>query len=215
VAVGPQGDGNDFTKNIKRRKLMRSNIGKVWIGVVVVVLIVVMMGFSWYIGGYNRAVALDENVRSSWAQVENQLQRRNDLIPNLVNTVKGFASQERDIFTEVTRLRSQWGQAANVEDKIEQANAMTSALSRLLVVAENYPQLKSNENFLALQSQLEGTENRIAVERMRYNQGVQIFNQFRRSFFGRFFTNAAGVTEPAVYFEATEEARTTIPQVQF
>lgn len=189
--------------------------GNIWIGVVIAVVVIGVIGFSWYIGGYNRAVALDENVKSAWSQVENQLQRRNDLIPNLVNTVKGFAAQEKDIFTEVARLRSQWGEAKTVSDKIEQSNAMTGALSRLLVVAENYPQLKSNENFLTLQSQLEGTENRIAVERMRYNQGVQAFNQFQRSFFGRFFTNAAGVTEPAVYFEATEEAKTTVPQVQF
>ena len=115
----------------------------------------------------------------------------------------------------MTRLRSQWGQAQGRGEKIEQANAMSGALSRLLLVAENYPQLKSNENFLVLQSQLEGTENRIAVERMRYNNAVQAFNQFRRSFFGRFFTSVAGVTEPAVYFEATEEAKTTVPQVNF
>ncbi len=194
---------------------MMSNSGKVWIAVVVGILLLAGIGAAWYIGGYNRAVALDENVKSAWAQVENQLQRRNDLIPNLVSTVKGFAEQEKGIFTEVTRLRSQWGQAASVGDKIEQANAMTGALSRLLLVAENYPQLKSNENFLALQSQLEGTENRIAVERMRYNQAVQIFNQFRRSFFGRFFVGVIGVTEPAVYFEAEEAAKTTVPKVQF
>jgi len=191
------------------------NHGKAGIAVLIGIVAVLVIGFGWYIGGYNRAVALDENVKSSWAQVENQLQRRNDLIPNLVNTVKGFAEQEKGIFTEVARLRSQWSQAASVGDKIEQANAMTGALSRLLLVAENYPQLKSNENFLALQSQLEGTENRIAVERMRYNQAAQIFNQFRRSFFGRFFVGVIGVTEPAVYFEASEEAKTSVPQVQF
>lgn len=192
-----------------------NNKGKIWIGLLIAVIIFIVIGFGWYISGYNRAVDLDEQVSSSWAQVENQLQRRNDLIPNLVNTVKGFASQEREIFTEVTRLRSQWGETATVDEKIDNANQMSGALSRLLLVAENYPQLKSNENFLALQSQLEGTENRIAVERMRYNQSVQVFNQFRRSFFGRFFTNAAGVIEPAVYFEATEQARTTVPEVQF
>ena len=189
--------------------------GKVWIGVIIAIIVVLVIGFGWYIGGYNRAIALNENVDSSWAQVENQLQRRNDLIPNLVSTVKGFAEQERGIFTEVTRLRSQWGQAAGRQEQIDTANQMSGALSRLLLVAENYPELKSNQNFLALQSQLEGTENRIAVERMRYNQSVRDFNQFRRSYFGRFFTNAAGVTEPAVYFEATTEARTTVPKVQF
>ncbi|MEW5894700.1 MAG: LemA family protein [Candidatus Omnitrophota bacterium] len=194
---------------------MKGRHGKAWVGILIGIVVVLLIGFSWYIGGYNRAIGLDERVDSGWAQIENQLQRRNDLIPNLVNTVKGFAQQEREIFTEVTRLRSQWGQAQSREQQIETANEMTGALSRLLLVAENYPQLKSNENFLALQSQLEGTENRIAVERMRYNDAVRDFNQFRRSFFGRFFTNAAGVTEPAVYFEATEDARTTVPEVVF
>jgi len=179
-----------------------------------VIFLLVLMVFGWIRGGYDTAVTKDERVDSSWAQVENQLQRRNDLIPNLVNTVKGFAQQERDIFTEVTRLRSQWGKSASVEEKIQTANAMSGALSRLLLVAENYPQLKSNENFLALQSQLEGTENRIAVERMRYNQAVQDFNTFRRTLFGRFFTGLAGVNEPASYFEAVEGAQ-AVPQVQF
>ncbi len=186
---------------------------KIWI-IPVVLLVLAVMLFGWYRNGYNQAVTKDEEVRSSWAQVENQLQRRNDLIPNLVNTVKGFASQEKDIFTEVTRLRSQWGKAGTVESKIENANATSSALSRLLLVAENYPQLKSNENFLTLQAQLEGTENRIAVERMRYNQAVKDFNRFRRMFFGRFFASQAGVNEPAVYFEAEDSAK-GVPSVQF
>lgn len=189
--------------------------GNVLIGVIIGAVVLAVIGFSWYIGGYNRAISLDENVTSSWAQVENQLQRRNDLIPNLVNTVKGFAEQEKGIFTEVARLRSQWSQAKTVGDKIEQSQQMSGAISRLLLVSENYPQLKSNENFLALQSQLEGTENRVAVERMRYNRGVQAFNQYRRSFFGKFFTEKAGVTEAAVYFEASEEAKTSVPKVQF
>lgn len=185
---------------------------KVWI-VLGVILLVILMAFGWIKNGYNTAVALDEQVKSSWAQVENQLQRRNDLIPNLVSTVKGFAAQEKNIFTEVTRLRSQWGQAATIGDKIENANAMSGALSRLLLVAENYPQLKSNENFLALQSQLEGTENRIAVERMRYNRAVQQVNTYRRQLIGRFFAAMAGV-EQAVYFKAEEGAK-QVPQVQF
>jgi LemA protein len=177
-------------------------------------LIAGFMLFGWYKNGYNTAIARDEAVKSAWAQVENQLQRRNDLIPNLVNTVKGFADQEREIFTEVTRLRSQWGKSQTIESKIDNANAMSGALSRLLLVAENYPQLKSNQNFLSLQAQIEGTENRIAVERMRYNNAVKAFNQFRRQFFGRFFTRQAGVTEPAEYFEAAETA-TEVPEVTF
>jgi len=185
------------------------------LGVVLLVIVVVgLMGFTWYKNGYNTAIAKDEQVQSSWAQVENQLQRRNDLIPNLVNTVKGFAAQEKGIFTEVTRLRSQWGKSQTIGDKIDAAQGMSGALSRLLLVAENYPQLKSNENFLALQSQLEGTENRIAVERMRYNNAVQDFNRFRRSFFGRFFAAQAGVDKEAVYFKAAETAR-DVPEVTF
>ena len=117
-----------------------------------IILALFLVGFSWYKSGYNTAVAKDEAVKSAWAQVENQLQRRNDLIPNLVNTVKGYASQEKGVLTEVTRLRSQWGEAKTIPEKIDNANAMTAALSRLLLVTENYPQLKSNENFLALQS---------------------------------------------------------------
>ena len=186
---------------------------KIWI-VLGVLLVLAIMLFGWYKGGYNQAIAKDEEVKSAWAQVENQLQRRNDLIPNLVSTVKGFASHEKEIFTEVTRLRSQWGKSASIGSKIENANAMSGALSRLLLVAENYPQLKSNENFLALQAQLEGTENRIAVERMRYNRAVKDFNRFQRLFFGRFFAAQAGVTEPAVYFEA-EESASEVPVVKF
>lgn len=182
--------------------------------VIGILVLIVLIAFGWFRRGYDTAVIKDERVKSAWAQIENQLQRRNDLIPNLVNTVKGFAAQEKEIFTEVTRLRSQWGAQASIQDKIENANAMSGALSRLLLVAENYPQLKSDQNFLALQSQLEGTENRIAVERMRYNQAVQDFNTFRRTFFGRFFASLAGLTEPAVYFEAETQAK-EVPQVQF
>ncbi len=185
------------------------NIGIFLIGLIVIALAV----FGWYRAGYDRAVGLDEQVKSSWAQVENQLQRRNDLIPNLVNTVKGFAAQEKSILTEVTRLRSQWGEAKSINDKIDTANQLSGALSRLLMVSESYPTLKSNENFLALQSQLEGTENRIAVERMRYNDSVQRLNAFRRSFFGRIFVSSAGVSEP-VYFKAPETAQ-KVPVVQF
>jgi LemA protein len=179
-----------------------------------IVVCIFLIGFGWYKSGYNKAVAKDEAVTSAWAQVENQLQRRNDLIPNLVNTVKGFANQEKTVFTEVTRLRSQWGEAKTIPEKIDNANAMGSALSRLLMVSENYPQLKSNENFLALQSQLEGTENRIAVERMRYNQAAQDLNTFRRELFGQFFAAQAGVKDAAVYFKAEENAN-KVPAVNF
>ena len=179
----------------------------------VIVLVIVIAG-GWFIGGLNHVVRLDESVNSAWAQVENQLQRRNDLIPNLVSTVKGYAAHETGLLTKVTELRSQWGQAATREQKMDAANQMSSALSRLLLVAENYPDLKANQNFLALQSQLEGTENRIAVERMRYNNSVKVFNTYRRTVFGGFFASLRGLDQPREYFEVPESAQ-AVPQVQF
>jgi LemA protein len=159
-------------------------------------------------------VKLDENVNSAWAQVENQLQRRNDLIPNLVNTVKGYAQQEKEVFTRVTELRSQWAKAGTRQQQIDTANELSGALSRLLLVAENYPQLKSNQNFLTLQSQLEGTENRISVERMRYNNAVKAFNSYRRTVFGAFFASLRGLDRPREYFQASDEAA-QVPKVAF
>src|SRR3989338_601802 len=141
-----------------------------------IVLAVVLVVVLWFFAAYNSLVTLSESVDTAWAQVENQYQRRADLIPNLVNTVKGFAAQEKSIFLDVTAMRSAWAGAATRADKIEAAKGLDSAISRLLLVAENYPNLKSNENFLALQTQLEGTENRIAVERMRYNEAVRKYN---------------------------------------
>src|SRR3989338_4298362 len=178
------------------------------------ILLIGLAAFGWYRSGFDSAIQKDEAVKSSWAQVENQLQRRNDLIPNLVSTVKGFAALEKSILTEITKLRSQWGEAKTIPDKIENAEAVSSAISRLLLVAENYPQLKSDQNFLALQSQLEGTENRIAVERMRYNEAVRDFNAYRRTFFGRYFAVQANINEAAVYFQAEEKAK-QVPQVSF
>ena len=171
-----------------------------------VLVVLGFIAFGWYRNGYDSIIRLDQQVKSSWAQVENQLQRRFDLIPNLVNTVKGYATHERELLTEVTRLRSQWGQAATVPEKVEAANALGSALGRLLLVAENYPHLKANQNFLNFQAQLAGTENRISAERMRYNNAVEAFNSLQRSFFGRFFASQTGLTEPAVYFKAGEKA---------
>jgi len=185
----------------------------VWIALGVIALIVIIMT-GWFIGGLNHVVRLDEAVNSAWAQVENQLQRRNDLIPNLVNTVKGYAAHEQGLLTRITELRSQWGKAATRAEKIDTANQLTGALSRLLLVAENYPDLKANQNFLALQSQLEGTENRIAVERMRYNNAVKAFNSYRRTIFGSMFASMRGLTQPREYFEVAESAK-EVPQVQF
>lgn len=142
--------------------------------------------------GYNSLVELDENVNQAWAQVENQYQRRADLIPNLVSTVQGYADFEKGVLVEVTELRSKVGQIKlsaedlSDEEKFKQfqdaQDKLSGALSRLLVVAENYPQLKANENFLQLQSQLEGTENRISVERKKFNEAVQDYNTTTRRF---------------------------------
>lgn len=176
--------------------------------------VILLMLAGLFIKGLNVPVTLDERVNSAWAQIENQLQRRNDLIPNLINTVKGYMTYEQATFTRITELRSQWGKADTVKEKIDNANQMSEALSRLLLVVENYPELKANQNFLSLQAQLEGTENRIAVERMRYNEAVKAFNTYRRTVFGGLFCNLRGLREPRVYFEAAEAAK-GVPEVKF
>ncbi len=187
---------------------------KKFIAVLAVLFVFVVIGLSWYISGLNRVVVLHEAVKAEWSQVETQLQRRNDLIPNLVNTVKGYAAHEKGIFTEITKLRSQWASATTRQDKIETANKMTDAISRLLLVAENYPDLKANENFLTLQSQLEGTENRISVARRRYNEKVRDFNTYIRTVFGSFFAKRRNLDRPEVYFEAEATAK-AVPKVEF
>ena len=158
---------------------------------------------------YNKVQRLDEGVNSAWAQVDTVLQRRFDLVPNLVETVKGFAKQEKDVLTEVTRLRSQWGEAKSPAERAAAGGQLESALSRLMVVVEKYPELKSNENFLALQTQLEGTENRIAVERRRYNEALQTYNTYVRQIPGSFFGHPRDA-----YFKADEAAKTA-PKVNF
>jgi LemA protein len=180
-------------------------------GVIVFVLVVVLYFFVK--GNYNTFVSLDEAVKSSWAQVENQLQRRYDLIPNLVETVKGYAKQEKDVLVEVTNARAKVGGAANVPEKISANNELSSALSRLLVVVERYPDLKSNQNFMRLQDELAGTENRIAVERKRYNVAVKTYNIAIRSFPANLL---AGMFKfhGATFFEAPSTAKAT-PQVKF
>jgi LemA protein len=185
----------------------------IWIILIVIGLIVLMLG-GWLIGGLNRVVILDESVDAAWSQVENQLQRRNDLIPNLVSTVKGYATHEKGLFTEVTRLRSQWAGADTRGSKMKAAEGMGGVLSRLLLVAENYPQLKANQNFLSLQAQLEGTENRIAVERNRYNRTVQIYNSYIRTIAGSIFATLRGINRPEEYFEVGAAAK-AVPKVEF
>ena len=182
--------------------------------IILAAIAVIALGFVlWGVGQYNRAVAMDEQVKSQWAQVENQLKRRYDLIPNLVQTVKGYAKHERELFTFIAEARTKYFQAQTVKDKIASSQALEGALSRLLLLQENYPQLKANESFLKLQDSLEGTENRISVERKRYNDDVRALNTFRRTVFGRFFASLAGVSE-AQYYEVPE-AEKEAPKVKF
>ncbi len=182
--------------------------------IVVGILVALAAGIVlWGVGQYNRVVAMDEQVKSQWAQVENQLKRRFDLIPNLVETTKGYARHEKEIFENLANARTRYFQASTVAEKVEAANGFERALSRLLMLQENYPQLKANESFLKLMDSLEGTENRIAVERKRYNDAVRRLNTYRRTVFGRFFASLAGV-EPAEYFKVPE-GEAAAPKVSF
>ena len=167
----------------------------------------------WGIGQYNKVVATDEQVKSQWAQVENQLKRRYDLIPNLVETVKGYAKHERGTFENIALARTKYFQANTVKDKIQASQQLEGFLSRLLMLQENFPQLKANENFLKLQDSLEGTENRISVERKRYNDNVRELNTYRRTVFGGFFASLAHVGE-AQYYEIPQ-AEKAVPNVKF
>jgi LemA protein len=182
--------------------------------IVIAVLVVVGFGiFGWIVKGYNTAIALDENVKGRWAQVENQLKRRFDLIPNLVETVKGYAGHEKELFENIAEARTKYFQQKGIGGKIQAANALEGTLSRLLLLQERYPDLKANQSFLKLQDSLEGTENRIAVERKRYNDSVQALNTYTRTFIGRFFAALAGVGK-AEYYEVPE-AEKEVPAVKF
>src|SRR5216684_660747 len=162
---------------------------------------------------YNTFVTQDEAIKAQWAQVENQLQRRNDLIPNLVETVKGYAKHEEGVFKEIADARSRLLAAKSPEETIAAANQQTTALGRLLAVVENYPQLKANEQFNRLMDELSGTENRIAVERMRYNEKVQEYNTSRRQFPANLTAKMFGFKEYP-FFQAPPEAK-TVPKVNF
>ncbi|HTK82529.1 MAG TPA: LemA family protein [Bacteroidota bacterium] len=191
--------------------------------ILAVILALLFIGYRMISGTYNTLVSLDEGVKSAWAQVQNQYQRRMDLIPNLVEVVKGYATHEKEVFEKVAEARSSVGKIQVTADvlkdpqlfqKLQEAQAgLTSALSRLLAVAENYPQLKANENFLQLQSQLEGTENRIAVERQRFNQVVQDYNTKVRIFPTSLFAGMFGFGQKP-YFQADAGAEKA-PQVKF
>lgn len=181
--------------------------------VVGIIGIIAIMLFQWFVGTNNRLVNLDESANTAWAQVENQFQRRFDLIPNLVNTVKGYAAHEEEVLTAVTDARARVGSAQTVGDKIEANGQLTSALGRLLVVMENYPNLKADQNFLALQAQLEGTENRIAVERRRYNEAVRVYNSAIRRIPDSIIAGMRGFSRKELFeaAEGTEKA----PEVKF
>ena len=194
------------------------NSGKIWIVIIAILIVVLLIGlgvFRWYIGGYNKAVNLKEGADKAWADIDSALQRRLDLIPNLVNTVKGYAEHEKELFESIAKSREKYFQAGdNREGKIEASNQLSGFLSRLLMLQERYPDLKANQSFLELQAQLEGTENRINVARTRYNEAARLLNSYTKQFFGSFFCRKAGV-EPVEYFEATEQAKTEVPKVEF
>ncbi len=190
-----------------------SSFGNTLLGLVFLVVVVGLVLGSCAYGGYNKAVRLRENVKGSWAQVENVLQRRYDLVPNLVETVKGYASHEKDIFTQIADSRTKYFQAGTQAEKVDAANGLERALSRLLVLNENYPDLKAQASFQDLQTQLEGTENRISVERMRYNDAVQELNTYCAGLVSRLYCGWADV-KPAEYFEAPAAAK-QVPKVDF
>jgi LemA protein len=184
--------------------------------ILVVVLASVLLGGGCAYSGYKQAITMEENVKGAWAGVENQLQRRYDLIPNLVSTVKGVAAQEQKIFLGIAEARKAYFQAqksGTVAEQAAAANQVESALSRLLLLRETYPELKSNESFLKLQDTLEGTENRLAVSRDRYNDQVRALNTYIRIFPGSLYASFAGV-QPAEYFEPPEAAKEN-PKVDF
>ncbi len=202
---------------------MKSGL-KVALVVVVVIILVVFAGCQFYAGNYNKMVELEENVSNQWAQVQNVYQRRFDLIPNLVETVKGYASHESQVITDVAQARSKAGgvmqlSAADLEDpeavrRFQEAqNSLGGALQRLLSVTENYPDLKANQNFLALQDQLEGTENRISVERGRYNEAVTEYNTFIRQFPRKIIADMSGFRTKEKF--SADSSAQTAPAVSF
>jgi LemA protein len=182
--------------------------------VLVVLALIAVVIAGMYISSRNEMVRKNETVKSDWAQVDVVLQRRADLIPNLVETVKGFASQEQTVFHDIASARSALMGAQTPADKIAANGQLDGALGRLLLIVENYPQLKSNENFLRLQDELAGTENRIAVERKRYNDAIQDYNTYIGLFPNNIFAGWAGFQRNDAYFAAPEASREA-PKVQF
>ncbi len=190
-----------------------SRVGVTVLIVVGVIVLLGLIGGGCAIGGYNRAINLKQGAEQAWSNVDSQLQRRHDLIPNLVETVKGYAAHEQGTLEAVIRARAAAVQAQGPAEKAKAEDQLNTALSRLMVVVEQYPQLRAQEGFLKLQDSLEGTENRIQFARTQYNDAVRALNSYANGFFGRFFTSWAGV-KPAQYFETQEGAREA-PKVQF
>jgi LemA protein len=179
----------------------------------IAVLLLLIFGGSC-VSKYNTMIGMREQIDGNWAQVENVLQRRNDLIPNLVNTVKGYAAHEKEIFENVAQARAGLAGATNVTEMAEANIAMQSALGRLLAIVENYPNLKADQTFIRLQDELAGAENRIAVERRNYNESVRVFNTFVKQFPNSFIAGIFGFSPEDIYFEAAEEAK-EVPIVDF
>src|SRR5579859_2620519 len=187
---------------------------KVVIGILIVILVIGLLCFGQYIGVRNNLVSKNEAVKSAWSQVDIVLQRRADLIPNLVETVKAYAKQEQTVFGDIAKARSALLSAGTPQDKIAANGQLDGAIGRLLAIVENYPQLKSNENFLRLQDELAGTENRIAVERKRYNDTLQDYNTYIQQFPNNIFAGWAGFKVNNAYFAAAEGSR-EVPKVNF
>ena len=184
---------------------------KVWLWVLVGFVAVFILGVG---GSYNGLVSSNQAVDAGWAQVENDMQRRYDLIPNLVNTVKGYMKHESGVLTEVTRLRSQWGAAKTPSERASASDSLGNAIGRLIVAVEQYPQLKANENFLKLQDEIAGTENRIAFERKQYNAAVQAYNVKVQSFPSNLVASIFGFKSKDAYFKMVPGAEQP-PKVEF
>lgn len=186
---------------------------KVAFPTVVAIIFIIFFSINWYVGTYNKLINLDEGMNEKWAQVENVMQRRYDLIPNLVSTVQGYAEHEKEVFENIAASRAKLAGASSVQDKIQAAQGMEGALSRLLMVVENYPDLKANNNFTRLMDELAGAENRLTVERQRYNQSVREYNIIIRRFPSRMVAEQLGY-EKKDMFQMNEAAKET-PKVNF
>ncbi len=179
----------------------------------IIIIGIIVVAALWVVGKYNGFISKGEAINNQWAQVENQLQRRFDLIPNLVETVKGVAKQEKDVFGAIADARSKYAGATTVNDKAKAAGEYESAIARLLVITENYPTLQSSQAFRDLMTSLEGTENRISVERMKYNESVKSYNITRQSFPGNIIASIFNF-DIKEYFQVAEEAKVN-PKVNF